>query len=168
MAWILLALLAGGAPAANASVYTSLDLDACRVIERIEEGESVRWRCPGRAGIPLFVSAGDGRFDVDAGSDNGEWESLGGFNRLGPRVEWRLRGRTPVAIIYRYILTGTEQPPGSRLAVESIGRPGRPGCLVALIDGARADANALARDRADRLAERFRCGVDTAEGSVSN
>lgn len=161
MAWILLASLAAAAPAGS-SVYTPLDLDRCRVIERIEEGESVSLRCPGLAGIPLFVNAGDGRHDVDAGVDNNQWESLPGFNRLGPRVEWRRRGGTPVAIIYRHILTG-EQAPGSVLAVESIGRQGRPGCLIALIGGALANGNALARDRADRRAATFRCGRDPVE-----
>lgn len=158
MAWILLAWLAAAAPAGS-SVYTPLDLERCSVIERIEEGESVRWRCPGFAGIPLFVGAGDGRFDVDAGIDNGEWESLAPFNHLGPRVEWRLRGRTPVAIIYRIIVDHPRPSARSALAVETIGRRGRPGCLVALIDGGLANANALARAAADRAAT-FRCGRD--------
>ena len=157
----LLALAGGSSAAAAAadSVYTPLTLDACRVLERVEEGESVRWLCPGHAGIPLFVSAGDGRFDVDAGIDNGEWESLPAFNRLGPRVEWRRRDRRPVAIIFRHILTGGERDTGSVLAVESVGRRGRPGCLVALIGGALPNANALARMAADRAAA-FRCGHD--------
>jgi hypothetical protein len=162
MASILLAALAAIAPTYT-SVYTDLDVDRCRVLERIEEGESVRWRCPGHAGIPLLVSSGDGRFDVDAGVDNEEWESLGGFHTLGPRVEWRLRRGRPIAIIFRYIQAGPDQPPGTRLAVETIGRRGRPGCLISMIDGAYPDANAVARERADRRAEGFRCGVDTPE-----
>jgi hypothetical protein len=113
----------------------------------------------GYGGIPLYVGEDDDRVDVDAGVDNGEWESPGQFNRLGPRIEWRLRRGRPIAIIYRYILTGHDQPPGSRLAIESIGRAGRPGCLVAMIDGAAPNANALARRRAD-TAEGFRCGAD--------
>lgn len=133
------------------------------MLERVEEGESVRWRCPGLAGIPLLVSTGDGRFDVDAGVDNGEWEALGGFHTLGPRVEWRLRRGRPIAIIFRYIQSGPDQPPGTRLAVESIGRAGRPGCLISMIDGAFPNANAVARERADRRAEGFRCGLDTPE-----
>jgi hypothetical protein len=164
MAWILLASLAAAAPAAapaNTSVYTPLAVARCRVLRRDEESESVSWRCPGHAGIPLFVATGDGRFDVDAGVDNGRWESLSPFNQLGPRVEWRLRGRRPVAIIYRYFVTVPEQAPYSRLAVESVGRAGRPGCLIALIDGALPNANGLARAEADRRAESFRCGVDS-------
>jgi hypothetical protein len=155
---LLLALLA-----ANATAYTDLNLDRCRVIARDAESGAMSWRCPGYGGVPLYVSEDDDRFDVDAGLDNGEWEALGGFNRLGPRVEWRLRRGRPIAIIYRYILTGADQPPGTRLAVKSIGRRGHAGCLVSMIDGAAPNANALARQRADTRAQAFRCGVDTPE-----
>lgn len=155
---LLLALIA-----ANTSAYTELNLDRCRVIARDAESGAVSWRCTGYAGIPLYVTEDDDRFDVDAGLDNGEWEGVGGFNRLGPRVEWRLRRGRPVAIIYRYILTGADQPPGTRLAVKSIGRLGHAGCLVSMIDGAAPNANEVARQRADTRAEAFRCGIDTPE-----
>lgn len=156
MAWFVIATLAA---AANTSVYTPLDLDRCRVIERIEEGASVRWRCPGHAAVPLYVNSGDGRFDLDAGIDNNEWESLNPFNHLGPRVEWRMGGRGPVAVIYRIIVDHRESPFRSALIVESIGRRGRPGCLTAVVNGALPNANALARIAADRAAA-FRCGHD--------
>ena len=139
------------------SVYTELRLDRCRTLEVVEEGESVRRRCPGLGAIALFVNAGDGRFDVDAGIDNGEWESLGAFNEVGPRIEWRLAGRRPFAIIYRLRLTSPEQPAGSALIVETIGRPGAPGCQIATVGGASPPANARARAIADRQARGFRC-----------
>jgi hypothetical protein len=145
--------------AANTSAYTPLVLDRCRVIEEIEEGAGVRFLCPGHAGVALYVNAGDGRFDLDAGVDNGEWESLYPFNHLGPRVEWRMRGRVPVAAIYRVIVDSPESTVRSALVVESIGRPGRPGCLTAVINGALPNANALARADADRAAA-HRCGAE--------
>lgn len=148
------------APAAGqafSSVYTALDLDRCRTLEVVAEGESVRRRCPGLGAIPLFVNAGDGRFDVDAGVDNDRWESLGGFNEIGPRIEWRRRNGRAFAIIYRLRLTGAEQPPGSSLIVETIGRRGAPGCQIAIVDGARPDANVRARAIADREARTGAC-----------
>jgi hypothetical protein len=159
---LLLCGLAAAAPAPAAaqsvtSAYTVLNLDRCRTLEVIPEGESVRRRCPGLGGIPLFVNAGDGRFDVDAGVDNEQWESLGGFNEIGPRVEWRLAHGRPFAIIYRLRLTGTEQPPGSSLIVETIGRRGAAGCQIATVDGSLSDANARARALADRRARTSRC-----------
>jgi hypothetical protein len=154
-----LAALAPAPAAAQAfsSVYTALDLDRCRTIEVVPEGESVRRRCPGLGAIPLFVNAGDGRFDVDAGVDNGQWESHGGFNEIGPRIEWRRRNGRAFAIIYRLRLTGADQPPGSSLIVETIGRRGAPGCQIAVVDGSLPDANARARAIADRRAPTHRC-----------
>jgi len=142
---------------ATSSVYTLLDLARCRTLEVVAEGESVRRRCPGLGAIPLFVNAGDGRFDVDAGVDNGLWESLGGFNEIGPRIEWRRRNGRPFAIIYRLRLTSPDQPPGSSLIVETIGRRGAPGCQVATVDGSLSDGNARARAIADRRAPTHRC-----------
>ena len=160
---LLLALLAAAPTPLYSSVYTNLDLARCEVVAHdAESGSSLRL-CRGYGGFSLYVGEDDDRVDVDAGMDNGAWEGPGGFNRLGPRVEWRLRRGRPIAIIFRYILTGADQPPGSRLAVESIGRNGRPGCLVSMIDGALPNANELARQRADTRAEAFRCGTDTPE-----
>ncbi len=132
------------------------------MIEQVEEGASVLWSCPGHGAVPLLVATGDGRFDVDAGVANEEWETLPAFNNPGPRVEWRLDGTAPVAIIYRLISAAAEHP-GSALFVETVGREGAPGCTVAIIHGALPDANARAREIADRRAASFRCGVDAME-----
>ena len=144
------------------SAYTELNLERCRVIAQSREVESIAWRCPGRGGVALLVTAGDGRYDVDAGIDNGEWESLPELNDIGPRVEWRLRGGRPFAIIFRLVSADETLARRSVLLVETIGRPGRPGCQIAVIGGAVADANARARAEADARAARFRCGVDAA------
>jgi hypothetical protein len=156
---LALAALAPAPAAAQAtsSVYTELNLHRCRTLEVVPEGESVRRRCPGLGAVPLFVNAGDGRFDVDAGVDNNRWESLGGFNEIGPRIEWRRRNGRAFAIIYRLRLTGAEQPPGSSLIVETIGRRGAPGCQIAVVDGALPDANVRARAIADRQARTHVC-----------
>ena len=143
------------APAAGQSLrsaYTMLDLRRCRTLEIIPEGESVRRRCPGLAGIPLFVNEGDGRSEIDAGIDDGRWESLPRFNTIGDRIEWRLAGGRPFAIIYRLRLAATENAPaGSALIVEAIGRRGAPGCRIGVVEGALSDANARARALADRV-----------------
>lgn len=159
----LAATSAGTPPGRVTSVYTSLDVARCARTAHDEESGSATWRCRGHAGIPLFVMAGDDRYDIDAGEDNGEWEAPGRFSLPGPRVEWRLRGGRPFAIVYRLLLSGNEQPNSSVLAVESIGRPGHAGCLVAMVDGRLPNANALARARADARAASFRCGEDEHE-----
>jgi hypothetical protein len=165
MITILIAALAAQ-PAAS-SVYTPLVLDRCTIVEeRPEEEGFTRWRCPGHGAIPLFVSSGEGRFDIDAGLDTGQFEFFNNLNRPAPRVEWRLRGGVPVAIIYRLLIEPFDSAPGSALIVKTIGRAGRPGCLIAAVNGTLPDANALARAAADR-APRFRCGVDQADDSVN-
>ena len=147
------------------SRYTSIDLRHCRTLEIIPEGDSVRKRCPGLAGIPLYVNEGDGRSEIDAGMDDGQWESLPGFNRIGDRIEWRLLDGRPFAIIYRLrTLAGPAQAEGSALIVERIGRGhGRPGCRIGTVDGALADANLRARNLADRHARDVVCPAASAE-----
>lgn len=160
---LLAAAPAAAQPGRITSVYTGLDVARCARIAHQDEGSSSTWRCRGYAGIPLIVMSGDDRVDIDAGEDNGEWEAPGRFSVPGPRVEWRLRGGRSFAVIYRLLLSGSDLPRSSLLAVESIGRPGHAGCLVAMIDGRLPNANALARARADARAASFRCGEDEHE-----
>jgi hypothetical protein len=149
------------APGGFASSYTRVDLAACPIIEQIEEGASATWRCPGHAGIPLIVMTGDERMDVDAGVDNDQWESQSPFNGVGEQVEWRLHQGRPIAIIFRLNLSYGDGRTGSVLAVETIGRPGAPGCQMGLVQGNFPHANAAAREIADTRATNFRCGRDT-------
>ena len=144
------------------SRYTILDFNRCRTIEVVAEGDSVRRRCPGLAGIPLFVNEGDGRSEIDAGIDDGQWQSLPAFNTIGERVEWRLAGGRPFAIIYRLrVAPGPEHAGGSALIVEAIGHDARaPGCRLGVVDGALPDANARARELADRSASGAHCSPD--------
>ena len=157
MSFILLAALAG----APTSAYTQLNLDNCEIYNVAHAGEGA-WanrRCPGRNGITLFVDEDDDRVDLDAGVNNNEWESPSPFNQLGPQIEWRMESGRPFAIIYRYNIPAEEVGRRSMLAVETIGRRGRPGCMVALIVG-NAAGNARARQIADTRARTFRCGRD--------
>ena len=119
----------------------------------------MRRRCPGLAGIPLFVNEGDGRSEIDAGRDDGEWESLAAFNAIGDRIEWRLADGRPFAIIYRLrTIAGEGAPAQSALIVEAIGRgASAPGCRIGLVDGALPDANLRARALADTQAHGRHC-----------
>ena len=141
-----------------ASAYTKLDLDSCKVTHQEEEGESISWRCPGYKGVPLFVHAGDGRYDINAGVDNDSaWATLMAFNEPGETVEWRLLNGKPHAIIYRLHDVAPETPKRSVLFVEAIGMDGQPGCVVARIAGNTPDANEVARRHANDLFENISC-----------
>jgi hypothetical protein len=133
------------------SAYTRLDLGRCTQIERIEEGSSAVWRCPGYAGVPLYVETGDERFDLDAGTRDQDalWSET--FDTLPTMVEWRLSGGKPFAIIYRLTVANPDRPKTSRLLVESIGRRAKFGCRIADIAGATARANAVARRAATKI-----------------
>lgn len=157
MALILLAALAG----APTSAYTQLNLDRCEIysVAHAGEGDWTNRRCPGRNGVILYVDEDDNRFDIDAGVHNEEFGSPLVISDLGPSVEWRIEGGRPFAIIYRYNIPEAAAGARSYLAVESVGRPGRPGCMVALVPGDGA-GNARARQIADTRARTFRCGRD--------
>ena len=144
-------ILLTAAAALATSAYTTLDLKRCKVLERATEGEWSVHRCLGHRGVPLIVQAGDGRHDIDAGvADKDDlWSSP--FDDIPARVEWRLTRGKPFAIIYRLTVATPERPRTSRLLVETIGRPGRPGCRVADIPGSAPGANARARAAADKV-----------------
>lgn len=136
-------------PARITSVYTQLDLQRCKHVNRGEEPQSASWRCTGFAGVPLFVQSGDDRYDVDAGREDRDELWADGFDYPGGTVEWRLAGGRPFAIIYRLNSSG-DAPTSSRLLVETIGRS-LPGCRVASIDARAQDANGRARRAADLI-----------------
>ncbi|MCD1622333.1 hypothetical protein [Citromicrobium bathyomarinum] len=141
-----------------ASAYTQLDLESCRVLDQsIDEGSWVELRCAGYQGIPLFVSEGDLRFDVDAGVPNENFQTILAFNTIGDTVEWRLREGAPFATIIRYRDVSSESGTRSVLAVDTIGQPGAPGCRVAQIAGDTPRANQRARAIADADAAGFDC-----------
>jgi hypothetical protein len=145
-------------PSSVTSAYTKLDLDRCTLVETDEVGSFANYRCPGIRGVPLIVEVGDDRYDLDAGvADRDElWGQT--FDEPGTSVEWRLQRGRPFALIYRLTGTNPERPRTSRLLVETIGRPGKPGCRVAEIAGSAPNANQAARDAAAKiLAGTARC-----------
>lgn len=142
---LLIAAFFATSAAAVTSAYSSLDLDRCRLIDRAEEGSAATWRCPGVGGVALIVETDDDRFDLDAGTPDRDQLWSSSFDRLPPKVEWRLAGGKPFAIIYRLTVANPERAKTSRLLVETIGRGTRPGCRIADIAGATPDANEIAR-----------------------
>ena len=144
------------------SAYTTLDLDACVVLEQDEESGGVRLVCDGYDGVPVYVSEGDLRFDVDYGAPNDIWESFGPFNSINDTIEWRVAGARPHAAILRFFLdtglTGTAADRGEVLVVAKVGAPDAPGCVVALVDAAVEQANGVARGAA-AMAPGFACGT---------
>ncbi|WP_039188142.1 hypothetical protein [Aureimonas altamirensis] len=174
MHWLLVPLLAmtaagGAAPPARDSITTAatpLFLNRCETLS------DTAWRCAGLPGTDVFVSEEEtGRWRVAVGVPEDGSPTFHLPHMLGRTMEWRIAGSRPLAGIVRYRFP---RPSGSGtddlLAVVKAGGVAGPGCLAALVDvAANSAAVELAREAADAVAPRFRCGVDTLEavGRVS-
>jgi hypothetical protein len=174
-----LALAVGLATAADAgavkSIYTSIDLDRCRVTASSESFTT--WACPGTAdSFDLVLSEHDQRFLVGYGKpaagSRASTQTLKALNsifkpgRSKATMEWRLErqgGRwVPFATILRYFTSsdasGTTVK-GQVLVVSRVGgADGSDSCHVAYVDArANKDAIELAIKAADELARGFDC-----------
>ncbi len=91
------------------SAYTGLTAKNCRTIRsNPNEGGSYLGECPGPAGYKLQVLEGDLRQSINVidpkrkKTELNLWNISGGFSSLGEQAEWRMKGKTPVALIVRY------------------------------------------------------------------
>lgn len=173
----LLTVLTLASPApANDSSYTDLDLDACETLA--EDPMSVSLKCDGYGEFPIYFKEGDLRQSVIFGKVDrelieGAFESFSAFNRVNTKIEWRLNGAgTPVAAILRWFIenpgpSGSPSPEstGQVLVISRVGTAAYPGsCFVGMVDAkATADANRVARQVADDIADTFDCGMQPPE-----
>jgi hypothetical protein len=104
------------------SLYTDLAEKRCRTIEsNPDEGGWYRGICPGVAGYKLEVIEGDLRQTLNVITPNKKKHNLdlvnvsGRFSSLGPRAEWRMNGKTPTALIFRFNAS-TDPDDGSKTA----------------------------------------------------
>ncbi|MDZ7873133.1 MAG: hypothetical protein U5N27_08185 [Rhizobium sp.] len=173
----LLTVLTLASPApANDSSYTDLDLDACETLA--EDPMGVSLKCDGYGEFPVYFKEGDLRQSVIFGKVDrelieGAFESFSAFNRVNTKIEWRLNGAgTPVAAILRWFIenpgpSGSPSPEstGQVLVISRVGTAAYPGsCFVGMVDAkATADANRVARQVADDIADTFDCGMQPPE-----
>ncbi|HTH37893.1 MAG TPA: hypothetical protein VL572_08000 [Pyrinomonadaceae bacterium] len=91
------------------SVYTDLTNKKCRTLKTFpDEGGSYLGECPGVSGYKLQLLEGDLRQSINVidpkrkKTELNLWNVSGGFSSLGEQAEWRMKGRTPVALIVRF------------------------------------------------------------------
>lgn len=159
------------------SLYTTIDLNACRVVKRHKDGNT--WSCRGLEGYAVQIAEGDLRTFVSAGpaaaSVRAATQTLGPFNSIfqgksrRATVEWRFTRRNgrpvPYATILRYF-TGSDDAKGEVLVVAKVAP--KEGCHVAYVDAlANPDAIALAREAADSRARTFDCKTEPAAVGAS-
>jgi hypothetical protein len=156
------------------STYTNIDFQkTCKILEEIEEGESISMLCEGYQDYDIHFAEGDLRHAVRFGflpDNDNVWQSFGQWNNIGETVEWRLHDTKPVASILRWFITnmddnGSTDPArrGQVLVISRVGQPkDKQACIIGYVDAlANKDANEVARKVADDLSKSFRCGTDT-------
>jgi hypothetical protein len=180
------ALALGGAASAHAqeisSVFTKFDADkTCKHTPGHDVEDYGSWRCPGYAGLIVYLTAGDQRMQVSFGAsakkaanELAAEQTFPGFNSVySGTVEWRIEklpnGKTrPFATILRWnliteedIARGDNKATGRTLVVTRLNPGGV--CHVGYVDARQPGANEAARKLADEKARTFRCGEDKAE-----
>lgn len=153
-------ILAATAPCAQAadSAYTRHDWEKCPQV-KADEDWVVR-RCEGFAGVPIFYVGAEDSTSVGFGADGLRGDGLGDFTFAKDTVEWRKAGDGPYAAILRYDFGSSIGGPfRSRLVVYKL-EGAKSSCIVGSVDGAKKNANLLARELADGRAKAFRCEQD--------
>ena len=91
------------------SVYTSVGEKSCKTLRTDpEEGAEYEGECPGIAGYKLRLLEGDLRQSLDVVTPAKKsfqlafWNISSAFSYIGDRVEWRMKGKTPIALIARF------------------------------------------------------------------
>ena len=170
--WSLFAIgLAGAAitPASAGevlSVYTSLDLDKCKLTaSNPNEGGWAVFECAGHEGLRVRVAEGDLRYFVSFGPNAEKQiaasQTLAPFNTVHKTLEWRVERRNgkwvPFATILRYFWD-SDGKKGQTLMVTKL--EGNEACQVAhVVADGNPRANVQAREAADTHARAFKCGA---------
>ncbi|MCF4099984.1 hypothetical protein [Maritalea mediterranea] len=148
--------------------YTDTDLTQCTIINADDFGAT--FACPGWRGVPVMIAEGDLRFFVsyglNAADEKAAYQTLGPFNTIGQKIEWRLTNRTgdwrPYATILRYYTDNEGGPEGQTLVVTKIDQGNT--CQIARVDARKyKNANQIARDLADAMAFDFDCANEPVE-----
>lgn len=141
----------------NKSYYSGLESKDCKTIESDESGTGwYRGSCPGVGGYKLELTEGDLRqslivitpskneFDLQFSRISPR------FSSIGPKAEWRMKGKVPVALIVRYTISvDDEGKTESSLVVIKLSKTDV--CITDVIGPAKSQ-NVLARNAADKAA----------------
>ena len=146
------------------SEYTDLDFAQCTSISSDEVGGTSV--CPGLRGYPVVLAEGDLRqsvsYGVQAMDEKAMNQSFAPFNHVGQKIEWLVDASDPddlqpVATILRWSIAGEDGADKYQVLVVTQLKYGAT-CQIARIDAlAVKDANARARDIAEKTAGSFDC-----------
>ena len=144
------------------SVYTTIAQADCETVEVSDEGGFSTQRCDGLGGMDVYVVDADGRMTVSAGMAPDHLVSWTPFNTAGQTVEWRLKDRVPVALIYRLqsAVPPEDFPETGRLVVPTLPSDGASGCAAYVVPDGVENQNEVARVLADALPETHDCSKE--------
>lgn len=168
--------LTGQANAASVfgSTYSTTEAANCWSADGNKTAAEQRSRiCRGIAGLIVSVDVDDlretvsvGRSRADAAKEPAARAWFGPFNSASRRIEWRMAGSEPFALIQRWQIADPSdedkagRPQDTSFLVVTRLPPG-PVCHVAYVDAAaNPNANELARQAADQTARQFDCSKD--------
>jgi hypothetical protein len=149
------------------SVYTAWDLE--KTCKQVEKGDDMTfagsWSCPGQGGVRMLVSISDDRSFVGFGRYPAKScayrRTFFGLNTALSPVEWRMKRGRPIAAIQRWrVVAGEDGSTATWLVVTAI--KGTEACPVHYVAGSYPNANAIARQAADDIAEDFDCESEVA------
>ena len=156
-------LLSGAAvaPAQITSKYTGLSNKVCKELKSTdEEGTSYEGDCPGLAGYKLHLLEGDLRQSVDVVTPARKtyqlafWDISSAFSFVGDKAEWRMRGKTPVALIFRFNASEDPENPEKHTSYLLVAKVTKDIICVTDILKPGRNQNLDARKAADRSATR--------------
>ena len=162
---VVLLLLSSTAFAQTSSIYTGLKEKDCKVFkEPVEDGYI--GICPGVAGYALELLEGDLRQSINVIAPDKKkyelslWSSVStAFSSIGEKAEWRMKGKTPIALILRFNASEDPEDPvktTSYLVITKISKSEV--CIVDIVKPSKnqnSEARALADASATRACQQF-------------
>ena len=143
------------------SVYTSVGEKSCKTIRtEPEDGAEYEGECPGVGGYKLRLLEGDLRQSLDVVTPAKKnyqlafWNISSAFSYIGSRIEWRIKGKSPIAVIARFNASEDPENPEKRTSYLVVAKISKDQiCVTDLIKPSRTQ-NADARKAADSSASR--------------
>lgn len=139
------------------SVYTSTKTTNCKQVKQGKDaGDSYLGICPGTGGYTVELLEGDIRQTLNIVTPAKKkfelnfWSFYSGFSAIGEKLEWRVKGKMPIALIARFNVADSEDSTKnvSYLMVSKIGA--KESCVVdVILPGAKQNEDArIAADAA--------------------
>lgn len=160
-AFILVLVISFTCHAQNTSVYTDMwSKTNCRLVEEQEQGGYVRYLCKGPAGFKFEPVEADifqtlnfqtlNIIEPSGKQTDLELVRINGYSSTaGPKIEWRMKGKSPVALIVRFTVDkGSDTPKDEVSQLVVVKLAGGTVCITDVVKASK-DQNIVARTLAD-------------------